>query len=174
MTPILLAQRLLGDRLAGGHRPGDHDGLVALDHAAGAVTGGVGVGLGVAGHVFDLAAEHAVALQRQRLHRLQQAAVAFAVDVLDGEFVALELLQPLFGIGAGLRHVETENDLAAGRVIAEILRPGSLGENMRRAERDNASTRPLEQASPVGTKNSHFISSLQRGRHAASSSGHSQ
>ena len=56
----------------------------------------------------DLLAEDAVALQVLGRHRVQQAAVALAVEVLDGELLGLELVLALVGVGTGLRHVEAE------------------------------------------------------------------
>ena len=74
------------------------------------VAGGVGLGLGVAGDELDLLAEDAVALERGRLQGGDHAAVALAVEVLDGELVGAQLVGAFVGIGAGLGHVEAEGD----------------------------------------------------------------
>src|SRR5690606_32008179 len=107
-----LAERLLRNRLARRDGTGDHDGAIAFDHAARAIAGSVGVGLGVARYILDLLAEHAIALQRQRLQRVQDAAIALAVDVLDRKLISLELIQALLRVGTGLRDVEAEDDTA--------------------------------------------------------------
>ena len=103
-----------------------------LDHALGAVAGGVRLGLRVAGDVGDLLAEDAVALERRRLQRLDHAAVALAVEVLDGELIGLQLVGAFVGIRTGLRHVEAESDRVARRVVAEFLSPCALAEHQRR------------------------------------------
>ena len=101
--------------------------------AAGA--GGVGLGLGVAGDEGDLLAVDAGAGQLLGGEGGEQAAVAFAVQVLDGELVGAQLVHALVGVGAGLRHVEAEGDGVAGRgVQVVVLRPGAGGEDGRRGE----------------------------------------
>src|SRR5690606_8773704 len=84
---------------------------------------------GVAGDVLDLLAEHAVALQRQRLHGVEHAAVAFAVDVLDGELVGAQFVGALVGVRTRLGHVEAEGDgRAVAGVVDEVLGPGIADE----------------------------------------------
>src|SRR3546814_1986907 len=68
-----------------------------------------------------LLAEDAVPLERQRLHGVQHAAVALAVDVLHGELVGAQLVGALVGVGTGLRHVESEGHRrVAARIVAEV------------------------------------------------------
>jgi hypothetical protein len=43
-------------------------------------------------------------------NRVQHTAVAFTVQVLDGQLIGAQLVRALVGIGAGLRHVEAERD----------------------------------------------------------------
>src|SRR3546814_4448022 len=65
---------------------------------------------------------HAVALEAERLHRLEHAA-AF-VDVLDGELVGAQFVGALVGIGTGQRNDEGIVDrraLGARREIADWL-----------------------------------------------------
>src|SRR5690606_27073068 len=102
-----------------------------------------------------LLAEHTVALQRQGLQRVQDAAIALTVDVLDRELISLELIKALLRVGARLRHVEAEDDLAVAGIVTEILRPRALGENVRRCERYQASARSLQDTTPVHTKLRH-------------------
>ena len=144
---LLLAEALHGDRHGGRRAAGDHHGAIALDHAAGRVAGGVGLGLVVAGDADDLLAEDAVALEGRRLEVRDEAAVAAAVEVLDGELVGLLLVGAFVGIGAGQRHVEADGDGVAGRRVAEFLGVGAAGEDQRRnAGRENAGKAALQHA----------------------------
>ena len=109
-----------------------------LDHLLGGGAGHVGLGLRVAGDELHLLAEDAVALEGLGRHGVEQAAVALAVEVLDGELVGLEFVLALLGIGAGLRHVEAERDGRARsrlRVVADrlVVSPGAADE-MQRAD----------------------------------------
>ena len=130
-----LAETLHGDRHARRRAARDHDGAVALDHALGAVARRVRLGLRVAVHVGDFLAEHAVALERGRLHRLDHAAVALAVEVLDGKLEGLELVGAFVRIGAGQRHVPAEGHGVAGRHVAgHVLGIGAADEMHRRGK----------------------------------------
>src|SRR5690606_6424577 len=99
---LLLAQALSCDRNARRDAAGHHDHLVALDHATGTLTGCVRIRLSIAGHKLYFLAEDAISLQDRRLHRIEHAAVALAVNVLDGELISLQLIEPLLRIRAGL------------------------------------------------------------------------
>lgn len=124
-----MAERLLRHRLAGGYTAGHHDRAIAFDHPPRTIAGGVGIGLGVAGNILHLFAQDTVTLKRYRLHRVEQSAIAFAVDVLDRQFITLELLQTLFCIGARLRHVKAEHRIFIARIVAEWLRVGTACEH---------------------------------------------
>src|SRR5690606_16472149 len=103
---------------------------------------------------LDLLAEKPVALQRERLDGVEQTAVTLAVDVLHRQRVALELVETLLGIGAGLRHVETEDDLAFGRIVAELFCPCALGKEIRRCQ---GRTGAHQQGSPVHSEFRHSL-----------------
>jgi hypothetical protein len=123
---LLLGEILLRDRDRAARAAAEHDDPVALDHAARAGASRIRLGLGIAGDVFDLHAEQAVALERGGLERLEHAAAL--VQVLDGELERAQLVGALVGIGAGLGHVEAEHHLRAlDREVADRLlvrRPG--------------------------------------------------
>ena len=125
-----LSQTLGGDGDAGGAAAGEHDDAVPFDHALGGGAGGVGFGLGVAGDIFDFHAVDAVAPEGQRFHGVEHAAVAFAVDVFDGETVGAQFVGAFVGVGAGLRDIEAEDEFAEFfRVVAEVsVGPGLMGE----------------------------------------------
>ena len=128
----LLAERLNGHGHARGGAAGDHDRAVALDHRAGGGAGGVGLGLGVAGDELDLLAEDAGAVQLLAGEGLHHAAVALAVEVLDGQLEGAQLVGALVGIGAGLGHVEAERDGVALRRVGEArvaIGPDGAGED---------------------------------------------
>ena len=125
-----LRQALDGDGDAGGAAAAEHDDSVPFDHALGGGAGGVGFGLGVAGDIFDSHAVDAVAPEGQRFHGVEHAAVAFAVDVLDGQLVGAQLVRAFVGVGAGLRDIEAEDEFALFfRVVAEVpVGPGFVSE----------------------------------------------
>ena len=133
----LLRQRLLGNRHARGRPAGEHQHAVLFDHPLGRGAGRIGLGLRVAGDVVGLLAQDALAVQTQRLEGVQHAAVALAVDVLDGQPVGAKLIGALVGVGPGLRHVEAEgHGRLIGRVIAKRPRPTIAGENLRHGHSD--------------------------------------
>ena len=53
-------------------------------------------------------------LQRFRDEGVQHAAVAFAIQVLDSQFLCAKLIKTFFSVGACLRHVEADCNGAAG------------------------------------------------------------
>ncbi|MNT91078.1 hypothetical protein D3C72_2321180 [compost metagenome] len=57
----------------------------------------------------------------------------------DGQLIGLLLVRAFFGISTGQRQVKAEGYGVAGRVVAEFLRPGALGEHKgRNARADDA------------------------------------
>ena len=87
----------------------------------------------------DLLAQQAIALEHGGLQRVDEAAIAFAVQVLDRELISLLLVGTLFGIGAGQGQVEAEGDRVASWGVAEFLRIGAAGKEQRhRARGQNA------------------------------------
>ncbi len=132
----LLTQRLNRDGDAGRRAAGHHDSAVLFDHALCGCARRVGLRLRIAGDEFDLFAENAVSLQGVGLQRLEHAA-AF-VDVLDGKLIGAQLVGALIGVGAGLRHVESERHALAGRRFGivpnrHIVRPG-IADKMHRPD----------------------------------------
>src|SRR5690606_30865587 len=101
---------------------------------------------------LHLLAEDAIALERGRLQHVQKATVALTVQVFDGQLVGLELVSTFLRVGAGERQVEAERHRAAGRVVAEVLRPGSLGKKVRCCKCHYTSASSLQEAPPVHTK----------------------
>src|SRR5690606_38988944 len=87
--------------------------------------------LAIRGDELDFLAEDAVALERRRLQHVQEAAVTLPVEMLDGEFIGLLFVRAFLRIGSGERQVEAECDSAAGRIVAELLRPGAARQHQR-------------------------------------------
>jgi hypothetical protein len=153
---LFLSEILVGDSGRRRRAAGEHDHAVALDHAQRHLAGGIGVRLVVAEDILDLLAENAIALQRQRLQRLQHAAAL--VDVLDRELIGAQLVLALVGIGSGLRQDKAELYCRAFGKLWEvadrllILGPGPFHEMQRRhsAECKGAcsSGAPLEDGAP--------------------------
>ena len=143
----LLAEALLGDGHSRRRAAGDHHRAVALDHAAGRVAAGIGLGLVVAGNEGDLLAQNAAALQRLGREGRDQAAVTATVQVLDGQLIGALLVGALIGIGAGERHVEAQRHAVAAGRVAELLGVGAPSEHQRRdAGRQDAGKAALQHA----------------------------
>ncbi|MCY1380396.1 hypothetical protein D9M69_682130 [compost metagenome] len=63
----------------------------------------------------------------------------------NGQLVGLLLVGTFFGIGARQGQVEADGHRVAGGVVAEFLRPGTLGEHQgRNAGADNAGHASLQ------------------------------
>jgi hypothetical protein len=127
-----LAERLNGHSNTGGRTAGNHHGAVFFDHRTCRCARRVGLGLGVARDEFDLLAHDAVALQGLRREGVEHAAVAAAIEMLNGQFECAQLVGAFISVRAGLRYVEAERDRRACWLIGE--RAGSAGENCRHGQ----------------------------------------
>ena len=119
----ILTETLYRDGHTRGRSTGNHDHAVLLDHALGRCAGCVGFGLGVTGDVLDLLAENTVALERGGLHGVQHAAVAFAVQMHDGQFVGTQFVRTFIGIGTRLGNVEAQLHRAAVAGVVQEVAP---------------------------------------------------
>ena len=68
----------------------------------------------VACNVVHLFAQNAIALQGFGAKGVHHSAIASAIEVLNSQLVGTQFVGPFVGIGAGLRHVEAQNDCATG------------------------------------------------------------
>src|SRR5690606_39402583 len=91
----------------------------------------------------------------------EEPAVALAVDVLDSELIALELVETFLRVGTGLRDIGAENRGLAGGV-AIVLCPGGLAENVRRPRYRCQSGSALQHRSPADFRLGHLASSFER------------
>ena len=134
--PHLLRQPLQSNRFTRGGAAGEHCDAILFDHAFAERARCVGLGLSVACHVLDFLAEDAVPFESKRFHRFEHAAIAFAVDMLDGEFVGPKFICTFVSVSSGLRYGEPKFDCCTlARVIAEIVSPGILHIERRRNSR---------------------------------------
>jgi len=112
-----LAKTLNRDRDTGGRAAGDHHGTVLFDHALGTGARGIRLRLGVTGDERNFLAVDAVALEFLRGEGVEHAAVTFAIEVLNSEFVGAQLVCALVGIGTSLRNIETEGHRGTCRLV---------------------------------------------------------
>ena len=138
-----LTQCLHGHSNARRRAASDHDRAVFFDHGFCRGARRVRFRLRVACDILYFFAQNTVALQRFGGKSIHHAAVAFTVQVLNGEHIGAQFIGTLIGIWARLWYVKAECDSAASWCV-EVACVAARGKDRRQCEASASSGTSLQ------------------------------